>query len=260
MSPLAPDNTNLLLGAGQVFFDRTDVDQGLVHLGNCTQFQVSFEDETREVINRMTASLGTYRKVTSKRTCRVNIVGQEFNPQNAALVTMGSLADLAVTGSSVTGEVLATAAQAIAGAYYQTAQRDISSLVLTQGTTTLVEGTDYEITDADLGLVHIISPAGANWTDATQVDADYTYASATNPTIRGGDTGNIYGKLVFIGDPAAGPAMDVQVWNVSIEPEGGLDFIGDDFLEWNLNCEALDDSTNHPNEPFFLAVDREDYR
>jgi len=259
MSPLAPDNTNLLLGAGQVFFDRSDVDQGLVHLGNCTQFQVSFEDETREVINRMTASLGTYRKVTSKRTCRVNIVGQEFNPQNAALVTMGSLAALAQTSSSVTGEVLATAAQMIEGAYYQTAFRQISSVVLTQGTTTLVEGTDYNITDATLGLIEIIE-GGANLTAATQIDADYSYAADSSMSIRGGDTGNIFGRLVFIGDPAAGPAMDVEVHNVSIEPEGGLDFIGDDFLEWTLNCEALDDSANHPNDPFFLAVDRDDYR
>ena len=54
--------------------------------------------------------------------------------------------------------------------------------------------------------------------------------------------------------------MDVQVWNCSIEPEGGLDLISDDFLEWTLNCEILDDSTNHPNEPYFLAVDRGDYR
>lgn len=259
MSPLAPDNTNLLLGAGQIFFDREDVDQGLVHLGNCTQFQISFEDETREVVNRMTQSLGTYRKVTSKRTGRLQIIGQEFNPQNAALVTMGSKSALTQSSSSVTGEVLATAAQMIAGAYYQTAFRGISSVVLTQSTTTLVEGTDYNIIDATLGLIEIIE-GGANLTPATQIDADYTYAADTSTTIRGGDTANIYGKIVFIGDPAAGPAMDIQVWRVSIEPEGGLDLIGEDFLEWTLNCEMLDDSTNHPDEPFFLAVDRNDYR
>ena len=259
MSPLAPNNTNLLLGAGQVFFSRSDVDQGYVHLGNCTQFRIEFEDEKREVINRMTSAQGTYRKVTSKRTGRLNIIGQEFNPDNAALVTMGSKGALSVTGSSVTGEVLATAAQFVEGAYYKTAFRDITSLVLTQGTTTLVEGTDYNIIDAETGLIEFIE-GGANLTAATQVDADYTYASASNTTIRGGDTGDIYGSIFFVGDPAAGPAMDVEVWNVSIEPEGGLDLIGDDFLEWTLNCEILDDSANHPNEPYFLAVDRDDYR
>lgn len=257
--PLAPDNTNLLLGAGQIFFDRSDVDKGLVHLGNCTAFQISFEDETREVTNKMTASQGTYRKVTSKRTGKLQITGQEFNPDNAALVTMGSKSALAQSSSSVTAEVLATAAQAVEGAYYQTAFRGISSLVLKQGATTLVAGDDYEIIDATVGLIHILE-GGALWADGTQVDADYTYAADTSTTIRGGDTGNIYGKVLFIGDPAAGPAMDVHVWNVSIAPSGGLDLIGDDFLSWTLDCEIMDDSVNHPNEPYFLAVDRNDYR
>jgi len=259
MSPLAPDNTNLLLGAGAVYFNREDVDKGLVHLGNCTQFRIEFEDEKREVINRMTSSQGTYRKVTSKRTGRLNIIGQEFNPQNAAMVTMGSLSALAQGASSVTGEILATGAQAVAGAYYQTAFRNISAITITQGTKTLVLADDYEVIDTELGLIHILE-GGAIWTDGVQVDIDYTYSADTKTTIRGGDTGDIYGTIVFIGDPAAGPAMDVQVWRVSIEPQGGLDLIGDDFLEWTLNCEILDDTVNHPNEPYFLAVDRADYR
>jgi hypothetical protein len=259
MSPLAPDNTNLLLGAGQVFFKRSDVDKGYVHLGNCTQFRVEFEDEKREVINRMTSAQGTYRKVTSKRTGRLNIIGQEFNPDNQALVTMGSKTALAQGASSVTGEVLATTAQAVEGAYYRTEYRNISAVTLTQGTTSLVEDDDYEIIDATLGLIHILE-GGGQWTDGVQLDADYTYAADTSTVVRGGDTGDIYGSFLFIGDPAAGPAMDVEIWNVSIEPEGGLDLIGDDFLEWTLNCEILDDSANHPTAPYYQAVDRADYR
>lgn len=260
MSPVAPDNTNLLLGAGQVFFERSDVDRGLAHLGNCTQFRIEFEDEKREVVNRMTSAQGTYRKITSKRTGRLTIVGQEFEPKNAALVTMGSLSVLAQSSSTASGEILATAAQAYEGQTYQTEFRKISALVLKQGATTLVLGDDYVITDAVLGLITILV-GGGQWVDGTQLDAtSYAYAADTSTTIRGGDTGDINGKIVFVGDPAAGPAMDVQVWNVSIEPEGGLDLISDDFLEWTLNCEVLDDSTNHPNDPYFLAVDRGDYR
>lgn len=256
MSPLAPDNTNLLLGAGAVYFDREDVDKGLVHLGNCTQFRVEFEDEKREVINRMTSSQGTYRKVTSRRTGRLNIIGQEFNPQNAAMVTMGSVGALAQGASSVTNEVLATAAQAQDGAYYTTVFRNISAITITQGTKTLVLDTNYTVVDATRGLIRIITQVDPG----VQIDIDYTYAADTSATIRGGDTGDIYGRILFIGDPAAGPALDVEVWRVSIEPEGGLDLIGDDFLEWTLNCEILDDTVNHPTEPYFRAVDRADYR
>lgn len=259
MSPVAPDNTNLMLGAGELFFNRSDVDQGFVHLGNCTSFQISFEDDQREITNRMTKSLGTYRKVTAKRTGRVAITGQEFSPKNQALVTMGSLDALSQSSSSVTGEALATAAEAVEGATYKTDFRGISSVVLKQSATTLVVDNDYIIEDATMGLITILV-GGSNWTDGIQIDADYSYAADTSTTIRGGDTTNIYGSLIFKGDPAAGPAMDVEVWNISIEPEGGLEFIGEDFLEWNLNAEILDDSANHPNEPFYLAVDRGDYR
>jgi hypothetical protein len=257
--PFAPDNTNLMLGAGELFFNRSDVDRGFAHLGNCTSFQISFEDDQREVVNRMTSSLGTYRKVTAKRTGRLTIVGQEFALKNQALVMMATISALAQTGSTVTAEVLATAAQAYEGGTYQTAFRGISSVTLKQSATSLVENDDYIIEDATLGLITILA-GGGQWTDGVQIDADYTYATDNSPTVRGGDTANIYGSLIFKGDPAAGPAVDVTAWNISIEPEGGLEFIGEDFLEYTLNAEILDDSVNHPNEPFFLLVDREDYR
>lgn len=256
---VAPDNTNLLLGAGELFFKRSDVDQGFQHLGNCSSFQTSFEDDVREMTNRMTKSLGTYRKALASRKGRLVITGHEFSLKNQALVTMGTISALAQSASSVTAEVLATTAQAVEGATYQTAFRNISSVVLKQSATTLILNDDYIIKDATLGLITILV-GGGQWTDGVQIDADYSYAADTSPTIRGGDTANIYGTLLFKGDPAAGPTMDITIWNISIEPEGGLEYIGDDWGDWTLNAEILDDSVNHPDEPFYLAVDRQDYR
>jgi hypothetical protein len=254
-----PSNLNLMLGAGQLWFNRTDADTGYAHLGNCTSFELSFDDTIQKVINRMTNALGTYRRITSERVANVSVTGQEFNPDNVALVTMGDVAALAQGAASASGEVLATAAQAVGERAYQTEFRNISAVVIKQGATTLTLDDDYTIEDATLGLITFHTD-GTDFVAGTQIDIDYSYAAATNPTVRGGSKTNIEGALIFIGDPAAGPAMDVKVHIFSVEPEGALEFIGDNFLDWTLAGEALDDSVNHPNAPFWEAVDRLDYR
>lgn len=258
-----PSNTNLMLGAGQLWFNRFDADIGYAHLGNCTSFELSFEDTVQKVINRMTSALGTYRKIVSERVANVSITGQEFNPDNLALVASGSVGALAQAGSTAVGEVLATAAQASIPTggqrAFQTAFRNISAITIKQGATTLVAADDYVVEDAVLGLIRF-NEAGTLYANGTQIDIDYTYAADTSPTVAGGSVNTIEGSLIFVGDPAAGGAMDILIHRFSVEPEGGLEFIGDDFLDWTLSGEALDDSTNNPNYPFWQLVDRQDYR
>ncbi len=256
---ITPNNTNLMLGAGQLWFDRNDADIGYAHLGNCTSFELSFDDTIQKVINRMSSALGTYRKITSERVGVVAITGQEFNQDNVALVTMGTVGVLSQGASSVTAEVLATALQAAGERAYQTEFRQISAVVIKQGATTLTLDDDYTIEDAILGLI-TFHTAGTDFGAGVRIDIDYTHAADTSQTVRGGDSNNIEGTMIFIGDPAAGGAFDVKIHILSIEPEGGLEFIGDDFLDWQISGEALDDSTNFPDDPFWLLVDRADYR
>ncbi len=256
---ITPSNTNLMLGAGQLWFNRADADKGYAHLGNCTSFELSFEDTVQKVINRMTSALGTYRKIVSERVANVSITGQEFNPDNIALVASGSVGALSQAGSTATGEVLATAAQATGERAYQTAFRNISAITIKQGASTLIAGDDYTVEDAVLGLI-TFHTSGGLFVAGTQIDIDYTYAADTSPTVAGGAVNTIEGSLLFVGDPAAGGAMDIKIHRFSVEPEGGLEFIGDDFLDWTLSGEALDDSTNNPNYPFWQLVDRQDYR
>lgn len=256
---ITPSNRNLMLGAGQIWFNRNDVDTGYAHLGNCTSFELSFEDQVTKVVNRMTSALGTYRRIVQERVGNVSITGQEFNPDNIALVTSGTVGALAQSSSTVTGEVLATAAQAAGERAFQTAFRNISSVVITQGTTTLTVDDDYTIEDATLGLI-TFHTAGSNFTPGTQIDIDYSYAADTSATVAGGSVNTIEGALLFVGDPAAGPAVDIKIHVFSVEPQGALELIGDGFLDWQITGEALDDSANHPNDPFWKLIDRNDYR
>lgn len=256
---ITPSNLNLMLGAGELWFKRNDIDTGFAHLGNCTSFNVSFEDEEKKVVNRMNSSLGTYRRITSSRTGNVEITGQEFNPDNIGLVTMGTVGVLAQAGSTAVGEVLATAAQAVGERAYKTEFRQISAVVLKQGATTLTIDDDYTIEDAVLGVI-TFHTSGTDFVAGTQIDADYTYAADTSPTVAGGTNNVIEGVLLFVGDPAVGGAMDIEVHKMSLKPEGALEFIGDDTLDWTLSGEALDDSVNFPNDPFWKLVDRADYR
>ena len=255
---ITPSNLNLLLGAGELWFNRADDDVGYAHMGNCTSFEMSFDDTVVKVVNRMTSALGTYRKITSERVGVVSITGQEFEPDNIALVTMGSVTALTQGSGSAVAEVLATAAQARGERAYTTLNRKISAVVIKQGATVLVLDDDYVINDVEIGLI-TFNTSGTLFVSGTQIDIDYSFAADTSIAVSGGSVNNIEGSVIFIGDPAAGGKFEVLIHKFSIEPEGGLEFIGDDFLDWTLGGEALDDSVTNPLFPFWQFIDRAVY-
>jgi len=167
-----------------------------------------------------------------------------------SLTQMGTIGSLTQAAASVTGEVLT--ASATPGRYYQTAFKDISNLVVNVSAVAQVEGTDYAILDAFEGIIQVLE--GGEISEGDQLDVDYDHAEIAAPglqTVRGGAAGVIEGRIRYIGDPTAGEVRNVDIWKVSLEPDSAIDLIGDDFGEWTLSAEILDDSENHPDAPFY---------
>lgn len=249
----APSSENLLLGKGQVFFDRFDVNgvsQGLKHLGNVETFELTTADDNVDKFSSMSAGAPLYKRVNRRRTVTLRIVGDEFHPENMALVTMGSQSTLAQVATPVVAEAIT--ATTIPGIYYVTKKLGpITAVVVKFGAGAGVLNTDYAIIDASVGLIRILP--GTVLTGVVTVDYTPTaYSSTTSPQIvSGGVSGIIQGRILFIGDPSTGPKVKVNVWKVNITPDGAVGLISDDYATMGLSAAVLDDSANHSASPLY---------
>lgn len=243
-----PSPDNVILGKGALYFDRrtaAGVSTGYRHLGNCSVFEVSTEDDVLELRSSLSSAAGVYKRVTRQRSVKLSITGYEFEPNLLAIALMGDVTDFIQAGGSITAETLATAeVTGLAGKYFQTANRKISAVTLKQGAATLVEGTDYEVVNATVGIIRIL-PTSETVADGTALTIDYTaaaVAAGATKLIRGATTSLVQGKLLFVGDPQTGPAYEATVWNASFSPQGALGLLQDDWGTWQLDGTAQDDS------------------
>jgi hypothetical protein len=252
--PTAPSSDNLLLGKGSVYFDRFDTNgnpTGLLHLGNVETFELTTEDDNVDKYSSMTASAPLYSRVNRRRTATLKIVGNEFPPDNLALVLMGTVNTLTQVATGVTDEPVWAATHA--GGYFTTKQLGpISAVTVKFGATSGVLGTDYAIINATAGLIRVLP--GTVLTGAVTVSYTPTaYTSTTSPkVIAGGISGTVSGKIVFIGDPTKGPKMMVEVWHANITPDGAVGLISDDYANLGLSAAVLDDSSNSDHVSFPL--------
>lgn len=255
MTVISPDAENLLLGAGQVFFDRFDsngASQGFRHLGNCETFEITTEDDLLDKNESMTRARALYKRVTRKRTTTIRIAADEFSLFNMALGLMGQEnTHAAQVATPVVGESLDD--ETIQYAVYKTAKLGpITAVAVKFNAVAGTLGVDYEILDANLGLIKILKVSSAD-----PVTIDYTptaYASGWNE-IRGGTESSINGALMFVGDPATGPKYMVEVWRVTITPDGAVGLISEEWGQFGLIAAVESDITNHPNEPLYKVTE-----
>lgn len=246
---------NLLLGRGKVLFDRFDAATGARTgyrmIGNCSTFEVTTTDEKRTKKSSAEAASPILKEVTVERTPEFSIVLNEHDKPNLGLILMGEEAEYTQAATPVVAEILSTAP--VKDRHYKAAKRAIGSVTVKHGATTMVLNTDYKIVSAEAGLIYVINLPGSG-----NLTIDYTPAAITAGSgrdwVKAAKSTVIEGGILFLPDPAAGPKWEVEVWKVSISPDGALGLIQDDFGEFTLKGKVLTDSANHPNEPYYQAV------
>lgn len=258
---LASSPDNIILGKGELLFDRhsdAGVRQGYFHLGNCSRFAIILNDDVLTLNTSQDASGGLLKRVTRKRDVNIEISSNEYGIENLALALMGEQSQLAQTSSAVTGEVLTTSV--VAGRFYKTAGRNISSEVITQGTATWTPTTDYTVYDAPGGIIQVAATPSTAVTTATTATIAYTRASLTLDMIIGATKTKVQGSLLFIPDPTTGPQFDVEVFKCSVTPGGEVGLIGTEFGEYVFSMAALSDAAGSyggsASNPYFRKIQR----
>lgn len=255
MSPVqtAPSSENLLLGKGQMFFERFDANgagMGMRHMGNVETLEITTADDNVDKNSSMTAGGPLYKRVNRRRTVTLRAVADEFTAENLAMMMMGETATLAQAATAVVGEAVAPVTNA--GTYFKTKLLGpVTGVAVHFGATLGVLGTDFAVVNPDVGLIRILPDTiltGA-------VTVDYTPTAYTSPdgpqVIKGGTAGTVEGSVLFVGDPASGPAMQLEVWHVSVSPDGAVGLISDDYAQMTLSMAIMEEALTHPDNPLY---------
>lgn len=251
---LAPNPQNYLLGRGRVYFAQEDPEgghKGLLDLGNVPEFTVSIGAETLDHYSSRAGLKVRDQRAITEVNVTFGITLDEFSRENLMIAFLGDEAKVTQTSGSATDETVT----AKLDRFVPLAHRSVSSVVVkdSTGTTTYEAGTDY-VVDATRGWIKALSTGTITQDQPLKVSYDYG-ALSLNKIAGAKQNEGITGYLVFVGDPALGPAYEFHAWRVSLKPSGDIGLISDDWAQFSLEGECLKDETNHPTDPFFVVYE-----
>jgi hypothetical protein len=249
-----PSAENLLLGAGQLFFQRFDADGvalgGMLPLGNVETLELTTTDDKLVKKSSMSRARPVYKSVTRSRDIILRAVADEFNADNLALMLMGSVSYETAAATPVTDSVLyadvpaATLGAALGGSYFHVGGLNIGTVTMKVGATAL-DTDDFEVVNAQMGLIYIkpTAPTTTNGTDDLTVTfTPQAITGTASPMVVGGTETEIQGSVLYISDNTSGENFILRVWNVSVSPDGALGLISEEFGTFVLNMAVQDDS------------------
>jgi hypothetical protein len=249
-----------MLGKGSILldiFDTAGLGTGLRHLGNCTKFELDMKDDIAELYQSLNKNVTLIATAVKKRQPKISLTGTDFSSDHMAITAMSSgKTNLAISAGTVTAETLVSVAQAAnaKGRYFRTASLNYdptsSAPVLTQNSVALVVGTDYVLADPVTGLLYF--PLSSTIVSGFAITITYHTLVGSFDQVAGATVPHQQGHLVFVPDPVDGQKIGVDIWRVNLNPNGNVGLIADDYGNWTLDGQILDDTANHPNSPFFL--------
>ncbi len=252
-----------MLGKGSILldiFDANGLPTGLRHLGNCTKFELDLKDDIAELYQSLNKSVTLIATALKKRQPKIAITGTDFSSDHIAIVQMSSgKTTVATTVTTISAETLIGATVTGAkGRFFRTANRNLDMatanvpvLTQTQGgsVATLVSGTDYVVSDPVMGMIYI--PVGSSIIDSAAVSITYHTLLGSNDHVAGATVPFQQGHIVFDPDPVDGQKIGCDIWRVNLNPNGNVGLIADDYGNWTLDGNILDDTANHPSAPFY---------
>lgn len=219
-------------------------------VGNVTSLEQTSENETREKYSSTEQSSPLLDSRVIRQKYAIAAAFDEHTLLNIKLFMSGDATTVAQSLSTVGSTALA---DVVTGDTYYVGARNITNVVVMEGSVAKVLNTDY-LLDATLGLVTIL--AGGTVVTGDDLTVTYDCPAATIQKIRGGTTVSPTYKLTFQADDAnadGNAAKDrLTVWKVSVNPDGAYPLITDEYAPFGLRFDVLSDSANHPTEPFFI--------
>lgn len=251
----SPDTRNYSLGKGILYFDRFDADGNLageLDLGNAPACSLT---PTVESLDHFSSRQGLREKDLSIEVSlglTVKFTLDEYSADNLNLALLGDRT--IATESQPAGHQVNDVITGYSGKWTKLFRRhlvnnDASPVVVTDvaGTTTYVEGTDYEL-DAVIGRLKVIT--GGSISDGDTLHVDYDYEATTFPVINPATVSPVQGQLRFVGHPDQGPQYEGEFWKAKLKCTSDINFITDDWGTLEFEAEIQKDESGHPDYPW----------
>lgn len=223
-------------GQGKVYLANRDAlgNAGpFLHVGNVPELNLELSTETVDHKESMSGNRVVDKIVTTMQSINVNITLDEFNAKNFVKGVFGT--EQAITGSTVSNEVVPTVE---VGDFVRLAHGKVSSVVFQAAAGTPVLGTHYEVTDANTGMLKILSLA----TLTQPFNVDYTYASSKQVSMFTAPRKEYVLRFDGLNTAEANAPVSIELYKVSLNPMSSLALISDDIAQFALSGMALYDS------------------
>lgn len=240
------------VGKGSLFLADVDDDGNelpLDFVGECDSVSIGSEANNIQIRSHTEQSGALIDETTLSTDYTFTANAKEFTIENLRRWMKGE--EVVRTQAASTGRQ-GVFENVVRGKWYDLGARNITEVALTQGTETLVEGTDY-VLKAGHGLLQI-RPGAPHVADGDDVNYSLEQPEIDFRRIRMNRKASPRARLLFLGDDsntqARGAKDRVEVWRVNVSPDGELNLVGDDYGGFGVRMTIVDDSANHPTEPY----------
>jgi hypothetical protein len=248
--------TNKLLGRGSVevipLNASTLAHEGGIPLGDCSSFSYTITPDVLEDVSMVEATSLPDVQILKGQKCSIKCTLKEFNAQNNAIFSRGTLSVLAQSSGNMSSVTFlpATVTTSNRGRWFEGSKRNwtSSSLVILAGGTSLVIDTDYKL-DLVGGRVFILSTSSASGA----LTATGTYGADTSETVEG-YAGTGYHAVRFVGAPFTGPKLEYLFYQVLVTADGDLPLLGESIGSFGIKGDCVAQTVSGSSSFFNLIV------
>jgi hypothetical protein len=252
--PLPADGSKVKLGKGSLLLAPYESDGSpgaLEFVGNVTALTLSADVTKAQIYSSTQASAPLLHESVVRIAYTIAATLTEFRLPNLKKFLLAE--QTATNQAALAGQTkVFDGAEVKRGGYLDLGVRRPTAVVITaDGTDALVLGTDYSII-TEFGLIRLLPNGSVS--DGESVSVQYTQPALILDQARIAKEGTPTARLLYLADDAntdGDAAHDrLEIWRVSIAPDGDLNLISDEYASFNLSLAVLSDSEGHPDDPF----------
>lgn len=220
--------------------------KGFVAVGNVSALSLSVATSVLEHKESHTGQRGTDLRLTTETKCSLSMTMENFIAENLARVSRGETTKVA------TGSVTAEPIKLYLGKVVALAHIKVSAVVVNNGVTPLVAGTDYEVNEA-AGSIKFAATI-ASLADGADLTVAYTYADQYKVDALTQGAKELYMRFEGLNTAEENAPVVVEVFKFSTDPFQELALIADAVQSFVLEGSVLADGFRTTGSKYFSVT------
>ncbi len=216
---------------------------GFVPVGNVSDLKISVAVSTLEHKESQTGQRATDLRLTTETKCSLSMTVENFIAANLADALRGSTVSM-VAGTVTDGPIIARLGKIVALPHVQ-----VSSVVIKDGATTLVAGTDYTVNEVAGSVKFATTITGV--VEADDLTVSYSYQTQHQIDALTEGAKELYMRFEGLNTAESNDPVVVEVFKFLTDPLKELALISDAIQQFTLEGSVLADPTKLTGSKFF---------